>query len=318
MAALSVLRSYVRDELGELTAGRWSDTQLNSWLNRSVNYLVDEFKRGKCYELLRPNIKYVEYTLDVDYTEYTMWDVINNETLSKAETNTNTWYGYIHGMIGNYPLHVADAEEYHRLTATYGELRPSSTCPYIYFSGYDRTTKYLAFTSGYEPEQDGVLIGETSEAKARVAIDIPQASGAWGTTAAGYYYIYGDSGTFEEEILSYRAPGSTATQTTFASIAAAAVAESHNNCPTFKLFPTLTTADTLKVWFINKPTAMSAATDYPDAPYDCDNLMIWWTAAQAWQADRNFDMSDRLMAKFDRELAKKIEDYRQTTFNWLS
>ena len=317
MAALSTLLANTRYELGEITAGRWSDTQITAWLNRGVDHLAGEFQRGNCYELLRPLIKYVEYTMDVDYTEYTMWDIINNETTSKTETNTNTWFGYIHGMLGNYPLERATAQEYHRLTATYGEYNPTTTKPYIYFSGFDRTTKYLAYTAGFEPAQDGILLGATSGAKARVALDVPQVSGAWGTTAAGYYYIYGDSGTFQSEVLSYRAPKGSVTVANFASIAAAATVESHANCPTFKIFPTLTTADTLKVWFLNKPTAMSAATDTPHVPYDCDNLLIWWAAAQAWQADQRFEMSDRLNQKFEMELQKKIQDFQQTTFTWL-
>jgi len=320
MAALSVLRSSVRDELGELTAGRWSDTQLNSWLNRGVDHLVGEFHRGKCYELLRPLIKYVEYTLNTSYTEYTMWDVINNSLATTTQSSTNTWYGYIHGMLGNYPLHVADAKEYHRLIATYGEFAPSTTTPWIYFSGKDRATKYLAYTNilkTTEPVNDGKLTGATGGATAYIAIKRPPNGGTWQVgVEAGTFYIYGDTGAFQAENLNYIAPKASASEAAIVTIAGVAVASVHD-CPTFQIFPTLTTAAAIKLWFLNKPTAMSAATDIPDLPYDCDNLLVWWATAQAWQADQRFEMSDRIGAKFEMELQKKITDFKQTTFTWL-
>ena len=175
MAALSTLRGYVRDELGELTAGQWSDSQINSWLNRGVDYCVAEFFRGKCWKLLRKLIKDKSYTVPVSETEHSMWQVIDNKRTGGSATNT--WYGFVHAMLGNYVLHVGTMEEFHRLNATTGEYEPSTTEPWLIFTGYDRGEKYLSYTSGsVEPAMDGYLLGAVGGASCYVAFTPPPTS----------------------------------------------------------------------------------------------------------------------------------------------
>ena len=94
----------------------------------------------------------------------------------------------------------------------------------------------------------------------------------------------------------------------------AAAAEDHNNCPIFELYPTPTTAATLKLWWIIKPIAMSAATDTPYVPYDCDELLILYGAARAWKANRNFDMHAAMWQEFMTELQKKVANYQEAMF----
>jgi len=76
MSNLSTLRGYVRDELSETTAGRWSDTQLNSWLNRGVRYLANVFLDASCWDLLSKLSRKVEYTLTANQDEYSVFDII--------------------------------------------------------------------------------------------------------------------------------------------------------------------------------------------------------------------------------------------------
>lgn len=316
--ALSTLRGYVRDEIGELTAGRWSDSQLNSWLNRGITYSAAELHRGKAYPMLQGLLKYVTYTLSTSYQEYTFWDVINNSMVSSPESSTNTWFAYVHGSLDNYPLEVATQEEWHRLNATTGEHAPSTTQPYIYFSGKDRTTKFLTYTSGStEPAQDGKVIGATGAAEALIAVKTPPQGGTWsGGDAAGDLYIYDDTGTFESENLNYQAPKGSTTTEDIATIAAAATASVHD-CPLFQIWPVLTSSATMKLWWLNKAGTLSAATDTSDLPVECDEMLVLFAAARAWKADRNFDMFNAYWQEFQQELVKKVDTYRQVHLNWL-
>jgi hypothetical protein len=316
--ALSTLRGYVRDELGEQTAGRWTDAQLNSWLNRGVDYTLGHLHRGKCYSLMRELIKYTTYTLDTGYQEYTFWDVINNAGLEEPENSTNTWFGFVQMNFGNYVCHVASQEEWHRLNATTGEHAPTTYEPWIYFSGYDRTTKYLTYTSGStSPAFDGELTGNTGGATAQIAIPHPPHSGTFsGGDAAGDFYIYNDSGTFESETLNYLAPKGSASVSDIATITAAASASVHD-CPLFQIWPTPATAETVKLWWINKPDAMSAATDTASLPDECDELLILYAAARAWKADRNFDMHAAMWQEYQQELKTKIDNYQEVVFRGL-
>ena len=318
MAALSTLRGYVRDELGELTAGRWSDSQLNSWLNRGVDYTIEELYNAKCWKLLRKIIKNDTYTVPTSETEHSMWQIIDNKV--SGGSATNTWYGYVHGMLGNYVLHQADMEEFHRLNATTGEFAPTTYEPWIVFTGYDRGETVLTYTSGSQkPAIDAMLEGSTDGATSYVAFVPPPTSGSFsGGDAAGEFYLRDTTGTWNvsTDDIDYYAPTGAAKVSDIGTTPAETT-ESHDNCPIFSLYPSLSSTASLKIWWCNKPTAMSAATDTPDLPYDCDNLIIWWATGQAWQADRNFDMADRLMAKYERELQKKIARYQEVVFRGL-
>ena len=317
MAALSTLRGYVRDELGELTAGRWSDAQINSWLNRGVDYCIAEFHRGKCYEMLREIIKYTTYTLNTSYQEYTFWDVINNSLASTSESSTNTWFGYIQAMQGDYIYHIADAEEWHKLNATTGEHAPTSYEPWIYFSGHDRTTKYLSYSTilkTNEPDTDELVTGGTGAATARIAIKVPPDDGTWAVGSfTGQFYIYDDSGTFEAENLDLTPLKGSAAVEDVVTITGAAVASVHD-CPLFQVWPTPASADTFKLWWLNKADTMSAATDTPSLPNECDELLVLYATARGWKAEGRQDMHTAFWQEFMQELLKKVDNYRETVF----
>jgi len=318
MAQLSTLRGYVRDELSEQTAGIWTDAQLNSYLNRGVEYCVGEFYRGKCWQLLRELTKDATYTVPTSETRHSMWQLIDNKT--SGGSATNTWYGYIHGMLGNYVLHKASLPEFHRLNATTGEHKPSTTEPYIVFDGYDRATKIIGYDSGStEPAIDGQIVGADGGATANIAFVPPPTSGSWtGGDAAGELYLRNDSDTYtDDEVLNYYAPDESSLSSDIATCNGTLITESHDNVPLFSLYPSLSSTASLKIWWLNKPTAMSAATDTPDVPYDCDELLVLYATARAWKANRNFDMHAAMWAEFTQELQRKVANYQELTFKSL-
>jgi len=329
MAQLSTLRGRVRDELSEQTAGIWLDTQLNSWLNRGVEYLVSEYYRGKCWQLLQPITRYTTYSLTtsndvVDDDTWSLYQVLNNWTYwhdagsdTKVPTKLTNYYGYVHGMLGNYVLHEANVKEFHRLHATTGEYAPSTTTPWIIFWGKDRTHGIIEYSGGgtYEPKEGDYMYDAADEDNFATYIHkIKVDTGTWaGGDAAGYMTIYDSSGT-AVSAMTLRI-GEEADVATLGDCQHFDDID-HGDLPYFTIRPALTATTTLHFWWLEDPTEMSAATDEPQVD-NSDELLVLYATARAWKANRNFDMHAAMWQEFQVELQKKIANYQELTFKSL-
>lgn len=327
MAALSVLRGYVRDELGELTAGRWSDTQLNSWLNRGVDYLAAEYYRSKCWKLLKPMTHKSIYTLtttnDVENNDtWSVFSIINNlDYWHSAEdggydlpTLVTNYYGFVKAMLGNYNCEEASIDEFHRLHATAGEYHPATTTPYITFWGIDETEDIIDYSGGgtYVPKEGDLLEEDTATPLWTAYLhkyNIESGTLAAGT-AAGYMMIH--TGT----TLTGAAAAQTidvGTKTDICTLASDGyLAEDHGKLPYVTFRPAIAADTELSFWWLEDPDTMSAATDTPSIDVS-DELLVLYAAARAWKADRNFDMHASMWQEFNQELQKKLQAFQEVT-----
>lgn len=312
MAQLSILRNYVRDELGEMTAGRWSDPQLNSWLNRGVDYLVAEYKRTKCWDLLQSIARTVDYTLTIGQDTYSVYDILLTANSEVQYDYNLSYYGFIRAQLGNYLCEKLSIEEYHRAIAN-GEYNATTSEPKIIFYGADKTEGFLSFITGVvEPMEDEKIIGGTSAAEAYIAKTPTVDTGSWGSNAAGSLWLYRQTGTFSaaESLTICR----DVTCSEFAVNGATdTVAQNHGKVPFVIIKPTPTSASTLSFWWLREPVLM---VENDDIPYvdNSDELLILYATARAWKADRNFDMHRQYLLEFNQELQKKMANYSEPVF----
>jgi len=319
VAQLSTLRGYVRDELGELTAGRWSDAQLNSWLNRGVDYLAAEYYRGKCWQLLLPMHRDITYTLTASTATYSVYDMIATiYSTALGRYQDVSYYGFIKAILGNYICHEASVEELNRVLATYGEYAPTTTEPYIAVWGCDKTETTLAYKSGttdIRTSLDQQILGFSSSATALLSRLGTLTGGTFASgSAAGKLYLHEVSGTFANSEVLYCTQDGVLSGWSTAN--GSPITEDHHKLPFITLYPTPTTAETLHFYWLREPIAMSAATDVPYVS-NSDELLILYAAARAWKADRNFEMHAGFWQEFNMELQKKIANYTETAFQSL-
>jgi len=216
-------------------------------------------------------------------------------------------------MWGDYQCQKISIEEYHRALDS-GEYNASTDNPFIMFYGNDMTTYKVAFTSGdREPNVDDMVKGATSLATAYVSMTPTVTSGSWTLgTAAGTLWLRDKTGTFQSENLDlYPSNITSKVDTDFATIGSDLTAEDHGQCPIIILKPTPTAADTLTFWWARPPVDMSAATDLPYLPENCDELLVLYAAARAWKANRNFEMHAAMWQELQNEIKTLIQKYSE-------
>lgn len=78
------------------------------------------------------------------------------------------------------------------------------------------------------------------------------------------------------------------------------------------VYPTPTTADTLKLRYYKKPVELSADADVPEIPSEFQELLVVGAAYRCLQVKDNYDQAGILQNKYDEILDKLVYKYSQS------
>ena len=128
---LTTLEADVRDEIGEATAGRWTQPQVVRAINRTAESLIVTFVTNNCWQLLLHLTKEVSYQLDGSRS-YSLYSVLGDST---------DFYTIVNAYLGNATrpdtrIIRVGPDEFHRICDS-PEYSVSVSHPYCTLWKYD-------------------------------------------------------------------------------------------------------------------------------------------------------------------------------------
>ena len=160
---LTTLESDIRDEIGEISAGRWSQAQIVRAINRTTESLISTFVTNNCWQILMHLTKEISYKLDGSRS-YSLYTVIGNSTdfytivnaylgdANRADTRIiKVGIDEFHRICDNPEYNVDVGNPYYTLWK-YDSTTGHGNLPYIWIYPYS-VTRYLwlRFLRNYTP-----------------------------------------------------------------------------------------------------------------------------------------------------------------------